>query len=73
MVFGQIITKVDKDFTKKKQQQNFKDKKISFQIRAVSKLKNRIVLALMFLLMKIRKNIQSMCQKVLSKEMLIYY
>ena len=43
------------------------------QIEIFIQLKKRIVLALMFLVMKTRKNIEFMYQKILWKEMLIYY
>ena len=38
-----------------------------------TKLKKRIVSALLFFIMKAKKNIQSMCQKRLLKDRLIYY
>ena len=57
-----IITKADKGFVKKL---NFKD--IKFQVKAsdihkIEKKKKRIPSALAFLIMKIKKNIQSMYQ-----------
>ena len=53
------ITKADKDFPKKL---DFKDIKFPFKIRDIRK--KRIPLALVFLVMKIRKNIQFMYQQI---------
>ena len=62
-----IITKIDKYFAKKLE---FKDMKF----RDVYKIEKRIPLTLVFLVMKIRKNIQFMYQKpFVKKKMLIYY
>ena len=67
------IIKADKDFAKKL---DFKDIKFSVKVRDIQKLINwqKILLALVFLTMKIKKNIQSMHQKnVVKKNILIYY
>ena len=67
------ITKPDKDFAKKI---DFKD--IEYPVKVIDihkikkKKKKRIPSALVFLVMKIRKNIQSMYQKNVEKNMLIY-
>ena len=54
------ITKSNKDFAKKL---NFKKIKFPTKLEKFTKLKKRIPSALVFLFMKIRKNIQSMYQK----------
>ena len=59
------IRKADRTFEK---ELDFKDINFPVKIR-----KKRIVLSLVFLVMKIRKNIQSMCLETLSRNMLIYY
>ena len=67
------ITKVGKYFAKRL---DFKDVKFPVKIRELTKLKKkkRILLALVLLVMKIRKNIQSMYQEnVVKIDMLIYY
>ena len=65
------ITKTNKDFTKKI---NFKDIKFPVKVRDIHKIEKRIPSALVFLVMKIKKNIQSMYQENVVKEnMLIYY
>ena len=66
------ITKGDKDFAKKI---DFKDVKYPVKIRDIHKIeKKKKRSALLFLTMKIKKNIQSMYQKkLLKKEVLIYY
>ena len=65
------LTKTDKDFAEKL---DFKDMKFSVKIKTFTKLKKRIPLVLMFLAMKIKKNIQSMYQKnVVKKNIMIYY
>ena len=62
-----IITKAEKGFTRKL---DFKD----IKLETFTKLKEKKSLALMFLLMKTKKNIQSMFEKdVVKKNMLIYY
>ena len=62
------ITKADKDFARKQKDIDFESKLETFTI-----LKKRIPLGLVFLVMKIKKNIQSMYQKnVVKKNMLIY-
>ena len=48
--------------------QNFQSK-----LKIFTKLKNPVISALAFLVMKTRKNIQSMRQEILSKNILIYY
>ena len=63
-------SKVYKDFSRAL---DFKDIKISVKIRDIHKIEKRTVLTLVFLDMKARKNIQSKCQKIFSKDMLIYY
>ena len=66
-----IITKAEKGFTIKL---DFKDIKFPVKIRNIHKIKKKKSLALMFLLMKTKKNIQSMFKKdVVKKNMLIYY
>ena len=51
-----------------------KDIKFPVKIEALIKLKKRIPSALVFLIMKIKKNIQCMYRKnVVKKSMLIYY
>ena len=78
MVFGQIlkflnsadhnprtITKADEDFTKRL---DFKDIKFSVKIRDIHKIAKNSLLALAFLVMKIRKNIQSMYQNNVAKK-----
>ena len=60
------ITKADKDFAKKL---DFKDIKFPVNIRDIHKIeKRRILLALVILAMKIKKNIQSMYQKKCCEE-----
>ena len=56
------ITKVDNDFAKKL---DFKGIKFPVKIRNIYKIEKIILLALVFLAMKIRKNIQSMYHKML--------
>ena len=63
-----IIRKVDKDFVR---EFNFKDMKFSIKIRDIHKIEKRIVTKLVFLVIKRKKNIQSMCQKIFSRDMLI--
>ena len=74
MVFGQICSpaRITKNFAKKL---DFKDTKFPVKVRDIHKIeKKRIPLALVFLVMKIKKNIQSMYQKnVVKTNMLIYY
>ena len=65
------ITKGDKNFAKKI---DFKDVKYLVKIRDIHKIEKKKRSALLFLTMKIKKNIQSMYQKkLLKKEVLIYY
>ena len=68
------ITKVDQGFAEKL---DFKDIKFPVKIRDINKIekkKKKNPSALVFLVMKIRKSIQSMYQKiVVKKHMLIYY
>ena len=54
------ITKADKE-----KKLDFKDIKFPVQVRDIHKIKKRILSALGFLVMKIRKNFQFMCQKML--------
>ena len=66
-----IITKSDKDFSKSFE---FKDIRFPVEIRDIHKIEKIILSPLMILVMKTRKNIQSMYQKnVVKKNMLIYY
>ena len=51
---------------------DFKDIKFPVKIRDIDKIEKRTQLALLFLVMKIRKNIQSLCQETLLKDMFIY-
>ena len=66
------ITKTDKDFVKRL---HLKDIKFPVKISDIHEIKKkRIPLALVFLAMEIKKNIQSVYQKnVVKKNMLIYY
>ena len=65
------IKKADKDFAKKL---DFKDIKFPVKFRDIHKIDLKISSALVFLLMKIRINIQFMRQRnVVKKNMLIYY
>ena len=66
------ITKADKDFAKTL---DFKDINFPVKIRGIHKIEKKgISSALVFLAMKIKRNIQSMYQKnVVKKIMLIYY
>ena len=65
------ITKADKDFAKKL---DFKDITFSVKVWDIHKIEKKILLTLVFLVMKIKKNIQSMYQKnVVKNIMLIYY
>ena len=54
------ITKADKNFAKKP---DFKDIKFPVKIRDIHKIEKKIPSALAFLVMKIKKNIQSLCIK----------
>ena len=54
------ITKADKDFTRAL---DFKDIRFPVKIRDIYKIEKTNSIALAFLVMKIRKNIQSMYQK----------
>ena len=54
------ITKADKNFAKRP---DFKDIKFPVKIRDIHKIEKRIPSALAFLVMKIKKNIQSLCIK----------
>ena len=70
-VYSAGIAKVDKHFIKKL---DFKDIKVPVKVRDIHKIEKTIPLTLLFLVMKIRKNIQSMYQKnIVKKSMLIYY
>ena len=65
------IAKADKDFAKRL---DFKDIKLPIKTRDIQKVEKRIPAVLAFLVMKIRKNIQSMYQNnVVKKNMLTYY
>ena len=65
------ITKVDKEFAKKL---DAKDTKLPVKIRGIQKFEKKNLSALVFLIMKVKKNIQSVYQKnVAKKNMLIYY
>ena len=54
------ITKADKNFAKRP---DFKDIKFPVKIRDIHKIEKKIPSALAFLVMKIKKNIQSLCIK----------
>ena len=54
------ITKADKNFAKRP---DFKDIKFPVKIRDIHKIEKKIPSALAFLIMKIKKNIQSLCIK----------
>ena len=58
------ITKTDNEFARRL---DFKDIKIIVKIRDIQKIENKIMLVLMFLAMKTRKNIQSKYQKMLKR------
>ena len=65
------ITKSDKDFSKKL---DFKEIKFPVKIRDIHKIEKIESSALVFLVLKIRTNIQFMYQKdIAKKNMLIYY
>ena len=64
------ISKADKEFVNKF---DFKDIKFPVKIRDIHKIETKILSALVFLVMKIKKNILSLCQKNVKKIMLIYY
>ena len=65
------ITNVDKDFAKTI---DFKDIKFPFKIREIYKIEKQNSISIMFLSMKIKKNIESMYQNnVVKKNMLTYY
>ena len=65
------MTKADAGFVKKL---DFKDIKFPVKIRDIHKIKKRISSALVFLVMKMRENIQFMYEKnVMKRKMLIYY
>ena len=52
---------------------NLKTQNLSSKLETFTKLKKTIVSELVLLVIKIRENIQSICQKILLKDMLIYY
>ena len=65
------ITKADEDFAKKL---DFKDIKFPVKVKDIHKIKETNPSPLVFLIMKIKKNMQSIYQKNVVKEsMLIYY
>ena len=65
------IIKADKDFPKKL---DFKDIQFPAKFKDIQKTEKKITLTVMFLVMKVRQNIQFMYQKnVVKKNMLIYY
>ena len=64
------ITKADKDFAKAL---DLKDTHFPGKIRDITKSKTRILSALAFLVMKIKKNIQSMYQKNVPKKYILSY
>ena len=65
------ITKADKDFAKKL---DFKDLKFPVKVKDIHKIEETNPSPLVFLIMKIKKNMQSIYQKNVVKEsMLIYY
>ena len=59
------IRKVSKDFAR---ELDFKEIKFTVKIRDIHKIEKKNWIS-----MKARKNIQSMCQKILLKDILIYY
>ena len=63
-------TKADKDFAQKF---NFKEIEFSIKARDVNKIEKKNSSALVLLVMKIKKNIQSMYKNVVNASMLIYY
>ena len=52
---------------------NLKTQNLLSKLETFTKLKKTIVSELVLLVIKIRENIQSICQKILLKDMLIYY
>ena len=56
------ITKADKEFAKRLE---YKDMKYSVKIRDIQKFEKQIPSTLVFLVMKIKKTIKSICQKML--------
>ena len=65
------ITKADKDIAKKL---DFKDIKFPVKVKDIHKIEETNPSPLVFLIMKIKKNMQSIYQKNVVKEsMLIYY
>ena len=64
------IRKIYKEFTR---ELDFEDIKCLVKIRDVYKIKKRTPLALVFLILKVRNNIQSTCRKIVSKDMFVYY
>ena len=52
---------------------NLKTQNLSSKLETFTKLKKTIVSELVLLVIKIRENIQSICQTILLKDMLIYY
>ena len=52
---------------------NLKTQNLSSKLETFTKLEKTIVSELVLLVIKIRENIQSICQKILLKDMLIYY
>ena len=63
-----IITKADKYFARKL---NFKDVKFLGKIGEIHNIRKKILSASAFFVMKRKKNIEAMCQKILSKGTLI--
>ena len=64
------ITKANKDFAKKL---SFKDINFPVKVRDIHKIAKRILSPLVFLVMKITKNIQSMYKITLAEKHLNYY
>ena len=77
MVFDKIFTSFRSSSSIRKldriseREFDFKDIKFPVKIRSIHRI--RVTSGLAFLVMKTRENIQSICQEVLSKNVLIYY
>ena len=64
------IGKIDKNFARAL---DFKDIKFPVKLRDIHKNGKKKCIGTNFLVMKVRKNFQSIYQEILSKDMLIYY
>ena len=77
MVFDKIFTSFRSSSSIRKldriSERDFDFKDIKFPVKIRSTHRIRVTSGLAFLAMKTRENIQSICQEVLSKNVLIYY